>query len=251
MKSEILTGIHPVREAVRADRRDIREILLVAGKTDRRLADIEQRARKAGIRVTRTSPEKLSVIAGNLRHQGVAASVGPLPLYDLRDVMASAQDPRAPFLLLLDQVLDPHNLGALIRTALCAGVDGIICPRNRAAGPSPDVSRISAGAMEHARMAIVTNLVAAIKTLQTERFWVAGMDVSGDQSLFEAQLTGPLAIAIGGEEKGLRPLVKKHCDYLVSIPQASALNSLNASVAGAVAMYEAFRQRALDGKREQ
>jgi len=250
LKSEILAGIHPVQEAVRADRREIREIMVAAGKTGRRLAQIEQRARKARIRVTRASPEALSAITGDLRHQGIAASVGPLPLCELQDVMASTGEARAPFLLLLDQVLDPHNLGALIRTALCAGVGGIICPRDRAAAPSPAVSRISAGAMEHARMVIVTNLVATIKALQAERFWVAGMDVAGDQSLFKADFTGPLAIAVGGEEKGLRPLVKKHCDYLVSIPQVSALNSLNASVAGAVAMYEAFRQRQLNRRKE-
>ena len=247
MKSEILFGIHPVHEAVRAARRDIREILLAAGKKSGRLADIEQLARQAGIPVRQTAGGKIDALSGGRRHQGVAARVGPLPLYDLRDVMVPDDRSRAPFLLLLDQVLDPHNLGALIRTALCAGVDGIVCPRDRAAAPSAAVSRISAGAMEHMRIAPVTNLAAAIKTLKAERYWVAGMDAAGKQSLFEADLSGPLAVIVGGEEKGIRPLVKKQCDFLVSIPQASTLNSLNASVAGAVVMYEVFRQRSLAG----
>jgi len=243
LKPEILFGIHPVHEALRAARRDIREILLATGKKSARRADIGRLARAAGIPVNQTAGEKIDVLAGGGRHQGVAARVGPLPLYGLPDVMAPADDRRAPFLLLLDQVHDPHNLGAIIRTALCAGVDGIVCPRDRAAAPSPAVSRISAGAMEHMRIAPVTNLVTAINTLKTEGYWVAGLDAAGEQTLFETDLSGPLAVIIGGEAKGMRPLVKKQCDFLVSIPQASRLNSLNASVAGAVMMYEAFRQR--------
>jgi 23S rRNA (guanosine2251-2'-O)-methyltransferase len=249
LKPEILAGIHPVHEAIRAARREILEVFLASGKKGGRLAQIEQRALSAGIPVKQLTAEKITALAGDRRHQGAAARVGPLPLYELQDLVAPVDNGRSPFLLALDQVLDPHNLGAIIRTALCAGVDGILCPRDRAAAPSPAVSRISAGAMEHARMTVVTNLVSALKTLKEERFWVVGLDVAGDQSLFAADLSGPLAIVIGGEEKGMRPLVKKQCDYLVSIPQASALNSLNASVAGAVVMYEAFRQRWLTKER--
>ncbi len=244
MKPEILSGIHPVHEAIRATRREILEVLLESGKKGGRLGRIEQRALNAGIPVKKLTAEKITALTESRRHQGVAARVSPLPLYQLQDIAVARDKGRAPFLLLLDQVLDPHNLGALVRTALCAGVDGILCPRDRAAGPSPTVSRISAGALEHVRISVITNLASAIKTLKEEHFWVAGMDMAGDQSLFGADFSGPLAIVIGGEEKGMRPLVKKQCDYLVSIPQASSLNSLNASVAGAVVMYEVFRQRA-------
>lgn len=244
MKPEILYGVHPVQEAVRAARRDILEVLLTSGKKmGGRLAKIERQAQKAGLKIQPVAADRLTAIAGDRRHQGVAARVGPLPLLQLPDMLSGLDAKPAPFLLLLDQVLDPHNLGALLRTALCAGVDGIICTRDRAAAPTPVVSRISAGAMEHARIAVVTNLVSAVKSLQAHRFWVAGMDADGKQALFTADLSGPLAVIIGGEEKGLRPLVKKQCDFLVAIPQASALNSLNASVAGAVVMYEAYRQR--------
>ena len=243
MKSEILFGVHPVYEVIRAKRRKILEVILTSGKRSGRLSDIERQALKAGIRVEQMPPDRLSAVSSSQRHQGVAARVGSLPLFDLRDLTDFSIDGGCPLLLLLDQVLDPHNFGAIIRTALCAGVDGILCPRDRAAAPTPVVSRISAGAMEHARIARVTNLVSAIKTLKEKRFWVAGMDMAGEKSVFDADFSGPLAIVIGGEEKGIRPLVKKKCDFLVSIPQANALNSLNASVAGAVVMYEVFRQR--------
>ncbi len=243
MKSEMLFGVHPVHEAIRAARREVMEIIITSGKKSGRLSDIERLALNAGIRVKQMPSDKLSAALSSQRHQGVAARVSPLPLCDLQELMAFPGGGREPLLLFLDQVLDPHNLGALIRTALCAGVDGIVCPRDRAAAPTPVVSRISAGAMEHVRLARVTNLVSAVKTLKAKQFWVAGMDMAGEQSVFEADFSGPLAIIVGGEEKGLRPLVKKQCDFLVSIPQASTLNSLNASVAGAVVMYAAFRQR--------
>lgn len=249
MKSEILFGVHPVHEAVRAARREVMEIIITSGKKTGRLSDIERLALNAGIRVNQMPPDRLAAVSLSRRHQGVAARVSPLPLYDLQDLMVSPGGGKAPFLLLMDQVLDPHNLGAIIRTALCTGVDGILCPRDRAAAPTPVVSRISAGAMEHVRLARVTNLVAAIKALKEKRFWVAGMDMAGERSVFAADFSGPLAIVIGGEEKGLRPLVKKQCDFLVSIPQANTFNSLNASVAGAVVMYEAFRQRRLKKER--
>jgi len=147
------------------------------------------------------------------------------------------------FLLLADSISDTHNLGALIRTALCAGVDGVIIPKDRAAAPLPSVSRASAGALEHMPVVQVTNLVNTIAELKEKGMWIAGMAADADQSLFESNLTGPLALVIGGEEKGIRPLVRKHCDFLIRIPQEGQIDSLNASVAGAVVMYEAYRQR--------
>ncbi len=243
MKSELLFGVHPVHEAIRAARRKITEILITSGTKSGRLADIERRAARAGIRVQQIPADRLSAIISSGKHQGVAARVSPLPLVDLAELLAPIESGAVPLLLVLDQVLDPHNLGALIRTALCAGVDGILCPKDRAAAPTPVVSSVSAGAMEHARLSRVTNLVSALKTLKKAGFWVAGMDMAGERTVFNADLSGPLALIIGGEHKGIRPLVKKQCDFLVSIPQASTLNSLNASVAGAVVMYAAFQQR--------
>jgi 23S rRNA (guanosine2251-2'-O)-methyltransferase len=150
-----------------------------------------------------------------------------------------------PFLLLLDNIMDPHNLGALIRTALCVGIDGVIIPKDRSAQPSPTVSKASAGALEHISLSRVTNMVDTIKMLKKNGLWIAGMDKMSTESIFTCDLKGFNAIVIGGEGKGVRPLVKKHCDILLSIPQIGPLDSLNASVAGAVAMYEIFRQRQL------
>jgi 23S rRNA (guanosine2251-2'-O)-methyltransferase len=143
----------------------------------------------------------------------------------------------------LENIEDPHNLGALIRTALSAGVDFILIPKDRSAGPSSTVSRSSAGAMEHADIYMITNTASILKSLKEKGVWVFGLDADGNKSLFDADLKGHIALVIGGENKGVRPLVKKECDFLLSIPNKGKLNSLNASVAGGIAMYEALRQR--------
>ena len=147
------------------------------------------------------------------------------------------------FILILDQVVDTHNLGALIRTAVCAGVQAVILPKDRSALPTPAVSKASAGAMEHMKIVQVVNIVNTIKELKQEGLWIAGLDSEGEKSVFDADFTIPTALVIGGEEKGIRPLVKKHCDFLVSIPQKGPIDSLNASVAGAIVMVEVLRQR--------
>jgi 23S rRNA (guanosine2251-2'-O)-methyltransferase len=165
-------------------------------------------------------------------------------LAGLADIVNRAEsDPQSYFLLLLDNIMDPHNLGALVRTALCVGIDGVIIPKDRSVWPSPAVSKASAGALEHIRLAKVTNLVNTIKALKKKGLWILGLDSAAKRSIFISDLKGSIAMVIGGEEKGIRPLVKKQCDVLMSIPQKGHINSLNASVAGAVVMYEAFRQR--------
>ena len=153
-----------------------------------------------------------------------------------------------PFLLLLDNIMDPNNLGALIRTALCVGVNGVIIPKDRSAQPTPTVSKVSAGALEHISLSRVTNMANTIKMLKENGLWIAGMDKISTESIFTCDMKAFSAIVIGGEEKGIRPLVKKQCDMLLSIPQTGPLDSLNASAAGAVVMYEAFRQRRLSNR---
>ena len=150
---------------------------------------------------------------------------------------------RNPFLLLLDHIVDPHNLGALLRTAFCAGLDGVVITKDRSAQPSPAVSKASAGTMEHISLTRVTNMVSTIKTLKESGLWVAGLDKHIGQSIYTSDLTGPMALVIGSEEKGIRPLVRKHCDLMIAIPQIGDVDSLNASVAGGVVMYEIYRQR--------
>ena len=144
---------------------------------------------------------------------------------------------------MLDNIQDPQNLGAIIRTALCVGVDGIILPKDRSAQPTPSVSKASAGALEHINLARVTNLVQTIKHCKKSGLWVIGLQKDAGQSIYTGDLTGSIAIVLGGEQKGMRPLVKNNCDFLFSIPQQGPVDSLNASAAAAVAMYESFRQR--------
>jgi 23S rRNA (guanosine2251-2'-O)-methyltransferase len=162
----------------------------------------------------------------------------------LSEIPVSSDLPgRPPFVVLLDNLQDPQNVGAVIRTAYCAGVDGIVMPRDRSVGLRPSVSKASAGAMEHMPVATVANLVKAIGYFKTNGLWIVGLEGSAAQPLFACDLTLPLGLVIGGEAKGLRPLVKRHCDFLVSIPHARTFNSLNASVAAALAIFEAYRQR--------
>ncbi len=244
MKTEILYGIHPVFEALEAGRRDFFELYIAKDKTSKRLEKVRALAESKKIPVRRIKHAQIKSMAGSDLHQGIAANVSPYPLAELPDIV---DRPRLAdtkhFLLLLDNVLDPHNLGAIIRTGLCVGIDGIIIPKDRSATPTPAVSRASAGALEHLFLARVTNLVNTIKALKKKGLWIAGMDRAAEKSIFSCDFSGSVAIVIGGEEKGIRPLVKKHCDFLISIPQRGQVNSLNASVAGAVVMYEAFRQR--------
>jgi 23S rRNA (guanosine2251-2'-O)-methyltransferase len=159
------------------------------------------------------------------------------------DAVADFSSEKKGFLILLDGIVDPRNLGALMRTAICAGAEAIIIPKDRSAGPSAIVSKASAGALEHLNLVRVTNIPNTIKALKEIGYWITGLDMAADHSLFSCDLSGPVALVIGGEEKGIRPLVRKQCDYLVSIPQAGPVDSLNASVAGAVVMYEIFRQK--------
>lgn len=245
-KTEILYGIHPVFESLRAGRRKIFEIYLAKGKISKRLGKIKTAAESLNIPVETVNVTRLESLSGSGQHQGVGAMVSPYPFVRLADIGADiVSNDVDRFLLLLDNVSDPHNLGALLRTALCVGVGGIVIPKDRSALPTPAVSKASAGALEHANLIRVTNMVNTIKDLKSKGLWAVGLDKSADRSIFFSDLTGPVALVIGGEAKGIRPLVKKHCDMLLSIPQSSRINSLNASAAGAVVMYEAFRQRSI------
>jgi len=243
-KTEILFGINPVLEALNAGRRFFFEVYILEKKISDRLERILALSEAKKIPVERVESLQLKSLTGTDQHQGIGARTSGFPVSAISDIIDSIRpDDTNHLLLLVDNIMDPHNLGALIRTALCAGVNGIIIPKDRSVPPTPAVSRASAGALEHIRLARATNMVNTIKTLKEKGWWIAGMEKASDKSIFLSDLTARLAIVIGGEEKGMRPLVKKHCDFLMSIPQQGPINSLNASVAGAVAMYEAFIQR--------
>ncbi len=243
-KKDILFGFHSVYEALKAKKRKIYVIFISKRRLQKRHSKIEQLARDRQINIEEVSQEHLDRLTQSSKHQGVAAETSLLPVkkaVEVIDMIKGATDPC--FVLVLESIEDPHNLGALIRTALCAGVDYILLPKDRSAKPSSTISRSSAGAMEHASIFMITNTASLLRALKENNVWVSGLDAKGDTSLFEADLTGNIALVIGGEHKGIRPGVKKECDFLLSIPNRGSINSLNASVAGGIAMYEALRQR--------
>lgn len=244
----VLWGYHPVREAIHAGRRTIHTLFVAEDKGARRGRDLAAMAEGRSIPVRPMTAAALTRMVGHDRHQGVAAAVGPYPFVALENVLPAEDAGNPPALLLvLDQVVDPQNLGAMARTAHCAGAQGIVIPRERSAPPSPAASKASAGALEHLPVVCESNLTTVLKILKTQGVWVAGADRGGSHCLYDLDLTLPLAVVIGGEEKGIRPLVKKQCDFLVSIPQSGAVGSLNASAAAAVILYEVFRQRRAAG----
>ncbi len=244
MNSTLLWGYHPVFEAMRAGRRKIHSIHLVLEKLRPRTDKLVRAARDAGITIKGTSSQQLTVMVGHKRHQGICAKVSEYPLSSMDTILERSHiDGTAPFILALDQIVDPQNFGAIARTAHCAGVHGIVVPKKNSAPASAAVSKASAGALEHMHITFVTNLVNALKYLKGKGLWISGADQKGREAVFDADLTGPLVIIVGGEEKGIRSLVKKQCDFTIAVPQAGPIGSLNASAAAGVVLYEAVRQR--------
>ena len=242
--TEVIYGIHPVFEALRAGRRTFHRILLSPGAvSSRRLDKLRKLAKSRNIPVGNTSASMLERVAQSEHHQGVVARVSPFPLTPLAEVLDPDPAAGGRFLVILDNLTDPQNLGAIIRSALAVDVDAILLPKDRSAGPTPAVSKTSAGALEHTRLARVTNVVATMGQLREHGCWLYGLEPAAQKSVYTADLTGSVVLVIGGEEKGIRPLVKKNCDVLLSIPQSGRVGSLNASVAAAIAMYEVYRQR--------
>jgi 23S rRNA (guanosine2251-2'-O)-methyltransferase len=243
---EILYGRQPVRETLRAGRRQLFEILLTRGSKKKVIVDqILALAEEKSVPVRMMDRLDLDQPGGEVNHQGLAAEVSGYPYGDLESILDLArQAGEPPFLLLLDHIQDPQNLGSLLRTAETAGVHGVVLPRRRAAGVTPAAVRASAGAAEHVHVAQVPNLVQAIKVLQAEGVWIAGLEALPQAQLYsQADLSGPLGLAVGSEGQGLARLVRETCDFHIRLPMRGEVQSLNAAVAGAIALYEARRQR--------
>lgn len=237
----IVIGKNPVKEILRAGREI--EKLLISVEDERSIGDILKLARDRKVVIQRTDKRKLDRLSENGIHQGVVAMTAPYAFYDLNDMLEEIKkETEQPLLLILDQITDPHNYGAILRVAECCGVHGIIIGKHRSAVLSPVAIKASAGASEYVRIAKVTNISDAIRTLKKENYWVCGADMAGD-SMTRCNLTGALAIVIGNEGKGITANVRKQCDFFVSIPMKGKISSLNASVATAVILYEAVRQR--------
>nr|WP_127532472.1 23S rRNA (guanosine(2251)-2'-O)-methyltransferase RlmB [Paenibacillus kobensis] len=240
---EIVAGKHPVMEALRSGR-EINKIWIAEGAQKHLTAPIVAEAKQLGIIVQFADKRKLDSMAGEVAHQGVIAQVAPYRYYEVDELLEAAKAKgETPFLLLLDEIEDPHNLGSILRTAECTGVHGVIIPKRRSVGLTATVAKTSAGAAEYVPVARVTNLAQTIESLKEQGVWVAGTDVSAEQDVYRTKFDMPLALVIGNEGKGMGRLIREKCDFLVKLPMAGKLNSLNASVAAGVLMYEVLRQR--------
>lgn len=242
---EVLYGLHPVEEALKAGRRRIDQILVARERHDDRLTRVVEACRLAGIPVHTETREQLTQRAGTPTHQGIVALVRPQTFLALEDLFEPA-DPASTsprLLLALDGVEDPQNLGALLRVADGAGVDGVLLTERRSAPLSPVAVKASAGAAEHLRIARVVNLVRALEELKRRNLWIVGLDERGPADYDHFDFTGNCVLVLGREGAGLHDLVRRTCDHLLRIPMAGGVSSLNVSAAGAVVLYEAARQR--------
>jgi 23S rRNA (guanosine2251-2'-O)-methyltransferase len=243
MKDELIYGINPVTEALRGDRRAF-ELFVCGGGHDRRVEKLLSLAADKGVAVRQREKGDLTRLCGTAYHQGVALRVESFPYAELADVLENWRaSGGSGLLLVLDGIQDPHNLGALIRSAACAGAHGVIIPKDRAAGITAVVEKASAGAIETIPVTRVANIAQTLDELKRDGFWIYGSAGDAAQSLYRQDFTGHVALVIGGEGEGIRPLVRKKCDVLVAIPLKGGIASLNASVAGGIMLFEAVRQR--------
>ncbi|MGI6512994.1 MAG: 23S rRNA (guanosine(2251)-2'-O)-methyltransferase RlmB [Syntrophomonadales bacterium] len=236
-------GINSVLEALQAHRK-IKVIRIARNQSDRRLQQILQLAEDRGIKVIRDDKKVLDRMASYGIHQGILAEAEPYRYYSLEDILnLAAEQGEEPLFLLLDGIEDPQNLGAIIRTAEGLGAHGVVIPKHGACPVTPAVTRASAGASEHLKVAMVTNLVSAMKELKERGIWIVGTDSRAAVSCYDIAYPTDIALVVGGEGKGIRRLVKENCDYMVSIPMRGRVNSLNASVSAAIVLAEVVRQR--------
>ena len=241
----LIEGRNALTEALKSGR-TIDKLYVAEGSTDRSLARLAALAKEAGAVVVPTDRRKLDQMSPTGAHQGVIAAVAAHEYASLEDILALAESRgEAPLIVLCDELSDPHNLGAILRTAECAGAHGLVIPKRRSVGLTAVVAKSSAGALEYLPVARVANLVSAIRELKEKGVWVYGTAAEADAELYRTDLTGPAAIVIGSEGEGMSRLVRESCDLLVSIPLKGQISSLNASAAAAVMLYEALRQRSL------
>lgn len=243
-EESLIVGWHAVLAALQSPDPALREIWLRRGREDRRSQELLMLAARHRVRVHQADSDELDQRAPGVNHQGVVALGTARRNLDEADLLALLDGlDHPPFLVVLDGVQDPHNLGACLRTADAAGVDAVIVPRDRAVGLTPGARKSAAGAAESLPFVQVTNLARILRQLQERGIWVIGAAGEADQTLYQADLKGPLALVLGAEEKGMRRLTREHCDLLVSIPMHGRVESLNVSVAAAICIYEALRQR--------
>ena len=242
VKPDVIAGRNPVSEAIRSGR-PIDKILVARGEKSGAVVGILAKAKDKVILVKEVDRTKLDYVSGNENHQGIVAFAAVREYSTVDDILAyAAEKDEPPFIVILDEIEDPHNLGAIIRTAECAGVHGVIIPKRRSVGLSYTVGKASAGAIEYMRVARVTNIAALIDDLKSKGVWVYGADMNGTDYQ-KCNFSGACAIVIGNEGKGISRLVREKCDVIVSLPMKGQINSLNASVAAGIIMYSAMKDR--------
>lgn len=238
---DIIFGRAPVLEALK-NSHPIDKIIIKSGAYTKSLIPVIDEAKKRNVVISQADAAKLDRLSEGGNHQGVVAMVSAYNYVTLNDIISKKEN---PFVIICDKITDPHNLGAIIRTANCVGADGVIIPKRDSAGVNSVVMKTSAGAVEYTPVAKVTNLAATIDELKDKGFWVTAADMDG-QSMYDIDFKGKIAIVVGSEGKGVSRLVREKCDFIAQIPMHGEINSLNASVAAAVLMYEALRQRGIN-----
>jgi 23S rRNA (guanosine2251-2'-O)-methyltransferase len=242
-RGETIYGVHAVRVMLERHAERVLAVRLAAQRDDPRARAIAELARRHERPLQRVDMHSLRQQLGDVAHQGVVAEITPLAPWSEDELLSALQTARAPLLLALDGVQDPHNLGACLRTADACGALGVIVPRDRAAQVTPTVRKVAAGAAETTPVVTVTNLVRTLRLLKEAGLWVVGADAAATMRASEVDLRGPLVLVLGAEGTGLRQLTRQNCDFLASLPQRGAVESLNVSVAAAMLLYEALRQR--------
>jgi len=242
MSTKVLFGFHAVTVRLKTAPQSVTEIHVDATRRDARMRQFVERAREADVKIVDSDDERLSRLVGTHRHQGVVAHVKPLaPKHSLDDVLDEVEGP--PLLLVLDGVTDPHNLGACLRVADGAGVHAVVAPKDHAVGLNATVAKVASGAAETVPYLMVTNLARTLNELKERDIRIVGTSDDAPRSLYEADLSGPVALVLGAEGPGMRQLTRKTCDELVRLPMKGAVESLNVSVASGICLYEALRQR--------
>ena len=238
-----IEGRNPVIEALKSGR-EIEKIIIANGTKEGSINKIVAMAREKNIIIQNVDRSKLDSMSDTKAHQGVIAIAAMYTYKTVEDILNLAKDRNEPpFIIILDEIEDPHNLGAIIRTAECAGAHGVIIPKRRSVGITAVVAKTSAGAIEYLPVAKVTNISSTIELLKKENIWVYGADVEGENYYYEKDLRGPIALVIGNEGKGMSRIVKEKCDFLIKVPMKGKVSSLNASVATSILTYDVVRQR--------
>jgi 23S rRNA (guanosine2251-2'-O)-methyltransferase len=242
--ANIIAGRNPVIEALRSGTTIIEKVVILSGVKGGVIEKIKQMAKRNRVPCVEVGKQKFRELVSDTTTQGVVAVVGTKAYVEIDDILTVAKERNeAPFVLILDEIEDPQNLGALIRTAECAGVHGAVIPKHHAASVNQTVAKTSAGASEHLPVAKVVNIANTLEELKEKGLWIVGTDASAEKNYTAVDYTMPIAIVIGNEGKGIRQLVKEKCDFIVKIPLYGRVESLNASVAGALLMYEAVKKR--------